>query len=92
MNDVYLMRSTDEEDNSHYYFMKIKRISGDTVELIHNAYEYSRFISKFDTADYFDTSERYLFLKSEIKAYLVDGKITSIKRDYENKNRFNIEK
>lgn len=43
-------------------------------------------------ADYFDKSEKYLFLKSELKAYLVDRKITSIKRDYEKTSRFNVEK
>ncbi|MDD2983695.1 MAG: hypothetical protein PHQ74_09930 [Crocinitomicaceae bacterium] len=92
VNDVYLMNKKDEDDNSSYFFVKIKRISGDTVEVIHNAYEYSRFISKFDTADYFDKSERSLFLKSELKAYIHDRKITSIKRDYEKTSRFNVEK
>jgi hypothetical protein len=92
VNDVYLIQSKDQEDNTTYYFMKIKRLNGDTVEVIHNAYEYNRFISKLDTADYFDTSESYLFLKSELKAYLNESKISIIERDYEKKSRFSIEK
>ena len=92
VNDVYLIGSKNEEDNSFYYFMKVKKLNVDTVELIQNVYDYSSFVNKLDEADYFDKNERYKLLRSDLKAYLNNSKIRMVERGYDKKSSFRIEK
>ncbi|HBS85258.1 MAG: hypothetical protein A2W91_15745 [Bacteroidetes bacterium GWF2_38_335] len=91
INDVYLIRD-DDNDSKTYYFLKIKNINSDTVELIHSAYQYNEFVSNMHDSDYFVKDKVNKVLKSDLKDYLDDGTINSVERDYEKTSRFMIEK
>lgn len=92
VNDVYMIRIKDEDDNASYYFMKVKNLNADTVELIQNIYDYSDFVGELADEDYFDRSEIYKLSKSEIKSYSKSTKIVTVTRSYDKKSRFRIEK
>ncbi len=87
IGDVY--RMVKQEGNSKFYFfIKIKGIHEDTLELMHNNLEYSRFISEMNDSDYFVKDDSYKILKHD----LVKGQINSVERDYNVNSRFRIEK
>jgi hypothetical protein len=91
INDVYLIRE-DENKTTTYYFLKIKNIDADTVELLHSYFQYNRFISTMDSSDYFVSDEIYRVLKSDLKNHLENGLINAVNRDYDKSSRFTIEK
>jgi len=91
INDVYLIREKEDKSNT-YYFVKIKNIDADTVELFHSYFEYNRFISNMSDSDYFVNDEVYKVTKSDLKDYLEKGIINTVKRDYDQASRFAIEK
>ena len=88
INDVYLIK----ENANNYYFLKIKNIDADTIELIHSYFEYNGYVSKMDNADYFVSDDIWKVLKSDLKDLLEKGTINSVKRDYDKSSRFMIEK
>ena len=91
IGDVYLIRQ--ETDNTLiYYFLKIADFKADTVELYHNVFHYNRFVSKMDEADYFVKNDTLRVSKADLKNYLKEGVINSVKRNYEQNSRFRIEK
>lgn len=91
VNDVYLIRQ-DEEKSTIYYFLKIKNIDVDTVELLHSNFQYKRFVSEMDDSDYFVRDDVFRVLKSDLKRDLDDGIINAVERDYKNSSRFSVEK
>jgi len=91
VNDVYLIRQ-DDNNLITYYFLKIKNINSDTVELFHSAFQYNRFLSTMQDSDYFVKDETYRVLKSDLKNYLDSGMINMVERDYDKTSRFIIEK
>ena len=91
INDVYLIREY-ENKTTTYYFLKIKNIDADTVELLHSYFQYNRFISTMDSSDYFVSDEIYRVLKSDLKNHLENGLISTVERDYDKSSRFTIEK
>ncbi len=91
INDIYLIRE-DEDKSTTYYFLKIKNIDVDTVELLHSYLQYNRFISMMDDSDYFVSDEIYRVSKSDLKKFLDSGMINAVERDYDKSNRFTIEK
>ena len=91
INDVYLIRE-DVNKSTIYYFLKIKNIDVDTVELLHNYLQYNRFISSMNDSDYFVNNEIYKVSKSDLKNFLENGLINAVKRDYDKSSRFMIEK
>ena len=92
INDVYLIRENDENKSKIYYFMKIKNINADTVELLGSHFQYSRFVYKMDDTDYFVSGEIYKVSKTDLKDYLENSIIISVERDYDKSSRFMIEK
>lgn len=91
MNDVYLIRE-DEDKSTIYYFLKIKNIDADTVELLHSSLQYNHFVSTMNDSDFFVNDEISKASKSDLKKYLADGIINAVERDYDSSSRFMIEK
>ena len=91
VNDVYLIRE-DEGKPMVYYFLKVKNVTADTVELVYSYLQYSRFVSTMDESDYFVGEEIQRVSKPDLKKYLDSGMINAVERDYDQSNRFTIEK
>jgi hypothetical protein len=91
INDVYLIRE-DENKSTIYYFLKIKNIDIDTVELLHSYLQYKRFVSTMNDSDYFVNDDIYKVSKSDLKNFLERGLINAVDRDYDKSSRFMIEK
>jgi len=92
INDVYLIKEKEDENKTTiYYFLKIKNIDADTVELIHSNFQYNGFVSEMDKSDYFVSDEIWRILKSDLKDLLKKGTINSVERDYDKSSRFMIE-
>lgn len=91
INDVYLIRQ-DEDKSTIYYYLKIKNIDLDTVELLHSYLQYNRYPSTMNDSDYFVNDEVHKVSKSDLIDYLEIGMINSVERDYNQSSRFFIEK
>jgi len=91
INDVYLIREGEGKERT-YYFLKIKNIDADTVELIHSYFEYYGYISNMSDSDYFVNDEVFRIAKSDLKDYLEKGNINAVERNYGKSSRFLIEK
>ena len=88
VGDVYRIRK-DENNKTTYYFLRLVRISGDTVVAYHNNLEYSGFISKLNDDDFFVKDEELYFLKPELKQMLEKMEINSVDRNYGDYEGFN---
>jgi zinc-ribbon family len=88
VGDVYRIRK-DENNKTTYYFLRLVRISGDTVVAYHNNLEYGGFISKLNDDDFFVKEEELYFLKPELKQMLEKMEINSVDRDYGDYEGFN---
>ncbi len=88
VGDVYRIRK-DENNKTTYYFLRLVRISGDTIVAYHNNLEYGGFISKLNDDDFFVKDEELYFLKPELKQMLEKGEINSVDRDYGDYEGFN---
>ncbi len=80
IGDVYLMKTESESGSNLYYFSKIIDIKPDSISMLVGAYDYSRSVSKMDTADYFITDFFYTFHKSALKDWWDEGNEKSIER------------
>lgn len=78
--DTYLIR-TERNDSTLYYFLRVIRITGDSVYTRHSNYEYRQFVSKMNQADFFVEEEELVFTKGELKKMLEDGEINAVDRD-----------
>ena len=92
INDVYLIREKEENQSTIYYFLKIKNIDIDTVELLHSYLQYNSFVSTMSDSDHFVNDEVYHVSKSDLKNFLEKGLINAVERDYDKSSRFMIEK
>jgi len=92
INDVYLIREETDNRSIIYYFLKVKNIEADTVELLHSYLQYNRFISTMNDSDYFVNDEIYRVSKTDLKNFLESGLINAVMRDYDKSSRFMIEK
>ena len=88
VGDVYRIRK-DENNKTTYYFLRLVRISGDTVVAYHNNLEYNGFISKLNDDDFFVKDEELYFLKPELKQMLEKMEINSVDRNYGDYEGFN---
>jgi hypothetical protein len=88
VNDVYQIRN-DYNDTTSYYFLRINKISNDTVTVYHNNLEYFTFTTGFDESDYFLKNEEMLFTKNDLKEMLEKDQIISVERDYNLYSKFN---
>ena len=91
INDVYQIREGEGKSRT-YYFLKVKNIDSDTLELLHSYFEYYSYISSMSDSDYFVTDEFFRVAKSEIKDYLDKGMLNAVERNYDKSSRFTIEK
>ena len=92
INDVYLIRDN-ENKSTTYYFLKIKNIDNDTVELLHSYLQYNHFVSTMNDSDYFVNDEILINVsKSDLNNYLEKGLINSVERGFDESSRFLIEK
>ena len=88
VGDVYTI--TKEENNkTTYYFLRIARISGDTVVAYHNKYEYNGYVSGMNNEDFFVKDDLLYFLKPELKQMVDKMEINSIDRVYGDEEGFN---
>jgi zinc-ribbon family len=88
VGDVYRIRK-DVNNKTTYYFLRLVRISGDTVVAYHNNLKYSGFISKLNDDDFFIKDEELYFLKPELKQMLEKMEINSVCRNYGDYEGFN---
>ena len=86
--DVYLINSKDT-GSSGYYFLRVSGMHGDTILVSHNNYVYSRYVSRFDDKDFFDTTLQIGFTKNTLKQMLDDGEINAVHREYGDYEGFN---
>ena len=91
INDVYLMREGEGKERT-YYFLKIKNIDSDTVELLHSYFEYYSYVSTMSDSDYFVSDEAFRVSKTDLKDYLENGNIHAVERNYDKSSKFMIEK
>jgi len=90
IGDIYFIK--DEEEVKGYYFMKIKHIHADSVFFVFNAYVYNGYVSRFDSKDFFNLANNIWLLKDELKDIHEKGIIRSVKRNYNARTGFHIEK
>jgi len=88
IGDVYKMKK-DEGKSKAYYFLRVSKIRGDTVSLYHNHLVYDRYVSKFNSDDFFVSGEQVGIIKDSLKRMLERGEINSVERDYGSKTGFN---
>jgi hypothetical protein len=91
MGDVYHMRKT-ENNTPLTYFLKIKNINADTIEMIHSALQYSGSISSMNDSDYFVKEDLLKLLKVDLQSYYDSGIVTIIERNYSESSKFRNEK
>ncbi|WP_394341592.1 hypothetical protein [Paraflavitalea soli] len=77
--DVYTIRD-DKGGKLRYFFLKVNSIQGDSVFTLHSNLEYSRYISKPQSKDFFVEDEELVFTKAELLQMLDKGEISSVKR------------
>jgi hypothetical protein len=81
IGDIYLIH--DQIDNSSvFYFVKIINIKSDTVEVLHGALQYDKYLSKMFATDYFVENDEIQLLKKDLKDFLASGKINRVIRNY----------
>lgn len=78
--DTYLIRD-ERNDSTLYYFLRVVRINSDSVYTLHNNYEYRRYVSKMNEADFFVSEEELVYTKAELKKMLEDGEINAVERE-----------
>lgn len=88
VGDVYTIRR--EVNNiPTYYFLRLNRISGDTVIALHSNLEYSDYISELNADDFFVKEDEIYLMKSDLKQMLDSLEINSIERAYGDDEGFN---
>ncbi len=86
--DVYIIKKG-ESDEATYTFLRIVKISGDSIMVFHNDLEYGGFVSKLTDDDYFVKDDTLVLSKSELIEMLDRDEIYSVKRGYGNGGGFN---
>jgi hypothetical protein len=87
VGDVYLVSNKLPQATS-YYFLKVVRMSGDTVIVYHNDLDYNQSVSELNPEDYF-VSKEVAYTKDLLKQMLERGMINAVERDYNNETGFN---
>jgi hypothetical protein len=88
VGDVYRIRR-DENNTTTYSFLRLVRLSGDTIFVIHNNLEYYRFTTKFNGNDYFIKDDEFFYTKPQLKEMLQSDEINAVERDYDDSEGFN---
>lgn len=87
VGDIYSVKKS-QAGNDLYYFMKVKRVSGDTLFVIQNTMYYNNLPWKLPADDFFESKSELYFLKKEIAQMYRENEIVSIKRDYDQESGF----
>ena len=85
IGDVYLVDGKADE----YNFLRVKRVTGDSVIACYNHLTYLTFPSSLSSGDYFDTHNEVGYSKAGIKQLYDKGTIETIYRDYDEATGFN---
>lgn len=88
IGDVYTIKKGSGFEAS-YSFLRVIKISGDSIMLYHNDLEYGGFVSKFTDDDYFVKGDTLVFKKNKLKEMFEQDEIYSVKRGYGNDSGFN---
>jgi hypothetical protein len=86
--DVYIIKR-EQTGATSWSFLKAASVAGDTVLVYHNSLEYSGYVSKFNSEDYFESGEKLYYTKKELKQFLDKGEILEVKRGYGEEEGFN---
>ncbi len=79
--DVYLVKNKPPESET-YYFLKVIRVSGDSVITYSNHGSYSTSPSQLAPEDYFSTSHEIVYTKQQVAEMYDKDFIVTIFRDY----------
>ncbi len=88
VGDVYLMKVAQGKLDG-YRFVRVSRLSEDSVIGIENDMLYLFSTSSFSAEDHFDPNEQILFSKSHLKQLYKEDSIETIFRDYSSSTGFN---
>jgi hypothetical protein len=88
VGDVYSIRK-EENNKTSYYFLRLVRISGDTVVAYHNNLIYNGFAYELNDDDFFVKNEEVYFTKIELQHMLEKTEINSVDRNYDDEKGFN---
>ena len=88
VGDVYLMKAA-QGNLDGYRFVRVSRLSEDSVIGIENNMLYLFSTSSFSAEDYFDLGEQVVFSKAHLKQLYKEDSIETIFRDYSNSTGFN---
>jgi hypothetical protein len=72
-----------------YRFVRVSRLSEESVIGIENDVLYIFFTSSFSAEDYFDPDQQLVFSKSHLKLMYKEDSIENVYRDYGNSSGFN---
>lgn len=86
VNDVYII--TNPQIRS-YYFLKINKISADTIRAWQNSYLYYNEASMSAADDYFDSSKTVILTRTSIKQMLDKNELYSVDRNYDDSKGYN---
>lgn len=86
--DVYRVKKN-EDNLTHYYFLRVSEVYGDTVYMYHSNLVYKQYTGQFNDDDFFDKSEYYILNHDDLKKMLEKGEIESIARKYDESTGFN---
>jgi hypothetical protein len=88
VGDVYFIK-TEASPLDGYNFLRVKRISGDSVITADNNMVYLTSASAFDSVDYFDINREKGYTKAQLKELLSKGAIEDVYRAYDEATGFN---
>ena len=91
IGDVYCISKT-ENNTPRTYFLKIRDIRSDTLEMMHSALIYPSSASSMNDSDYFIKNDLLKISRNDLQKYHDKGTITVINRDYNNSSNFSKEK
>lgn len=85
VGDVYLMKDSIDGER-RYYFTKVDEVTADSVLLLVGAYEYTKYVSRMDTVDYYVDDYYYVIARDMLSYWWKIGRISDVKR-IENKQK-----
>ncbi len=88
VGDVFTIRK-EKNNETTYYFLRIAKIEGDTLKVLHNNLDYGGFVSSLSQDDFFLKDDTVQMLRKELKNMLRDDEIYSVDRDYGDGSGFN---
>ena len=83
VGDVYLIKR-DLPAPAAWYFLRVVKIHGDTAVVCHSNLEYNSYVDRFNSDDYFVSSEESEYPTALLKTMFQKGIIADVFRDYDN--------